>query len=502
MFDDTFADHGFLQGGGEMGRRIRMHDWSKSPLGPPERWAQSLRSVVSIMLNSKFPMFVAWGPDLAFLYNDGYRPIFGARHPQALGLPFSDVWADIWADVRPLVDKALQGEATFHEDMHLVMERNGYPEDTWYTFSYSPVRDESGGIGGMFCACRETTAEVKHRAAIKEEQQRLRDLFQQAPGFMAVLRGPDHVFEIVNESYLQLIGHRRDVIGRPVKEALPEIEGQGFIELLDRGVKTGETFVGRSMPVTLQRQPGGAVEQRYVDLLYQPIRNDAGAISGIFAEGYDVTERVLAEEKQKLLLRELHHRVKNLFAIAGGMVSLTARTATSPRDMAVALRGRLDALGRANDLIHQDLPETVGRSAEQTRGLDALVRAILLPHMEDIEAATRVRIGGPPLDIGALSVTTLALILHELATNAAKYGALSVPEGRVAVEWSISGDLLDLHWRERGGPMITTPPAAHGFGSALVERSVVGQLHGSLEYDWRAEGLELQLSFPLDRLRN
>ena len=139
---------------------MRTHDWSTSPLGEPSAWPQSLRTTVSLMLNSRYPMFVAWGPRLAFLYNDGYRPIFGAKHPHTLGLPFAEVWSEIWDDLLPLVERALAGESTFNENLHLVMERNGYPEDTWYTFSYSPVRDESGGVGGMFCACQETTSQV------------------------------------------------------------------------------------------------------------------------------------------------------------------------------------------------------------------------------------------------------------------------------------------------------------------------------------------------------
>jgi len=112
------------------------------------------------MLASRFPMFVAWGPDLAFLYNDVYRPILGVKHPAALGRPFAEVWSEIWDDVGPLVRRALASQATFHEDMHLVMERSGFPEDTWYTFSYSPVRDDSGRIAGLFCACTETTGAV------------------------------------------------------------------------------------------------------------------------------------------------------------------------------------------------------------------------------------------------------------------------------------------------------------------------------------------------------
>jgi len=314
----------FLSDGGEMGALMRSHDWSTSPLGLPERWPQSLRTVVSLMLTSKFPMFVAWGPELAFLYNDGYRPIFGAKHPHALGLPFSQVWSEIWADIEPLVKKALAGEATYHEDLHLVMERNGYPEDTWYTFSYSPVRDETGGIAGMFCACTETTQEVRSRAALKEEQDRLRELFKQAPSFMAMLSGRDHVFELVNDAYLQLVGHRRDIIGKPVREALPEVEGQGFFELLDRVYATGEPFTGSSVRVELQRKPGSPIEERVVDLVYQPVTDREGNVRGIFAEGYDVTERVQAEKS----LRESEARFRNLADHAPVMVWVTEPDAT------------------------------------------------------------------------------------------------------------------------------------------------------------------------------
>jgi two-component sensor histidine kinase len=159
--------HDFLLGGGEMGERLRAHDWRLSPLGAPETWPQSLRTAVSIMLNSRHPMFLAWGPELGFIYNDGYAPILGARHPEAIGRPFAEIWPEIWKDILPLIDTALAGEATWSEDRHFVMERHGYPEDTWYTFSYSPIRDESGGVGGMFCACTETTGHVLLQRRLK-----------------------------------------------------------------------------------------------------------------------------------------------------------------------------------------------------------------------------------------------------------------------------------------------------------------------------------------------
>ena len=151
-----------LAGGGEMGELMRSFDWSSSPLGPVSGWPQSLRTAVSIILNSRYPMFLFWGPRLAKLYNDGYRPVLGAlKHPVALGRPGPEVWPEIWDTIGPMVEQVIhRGEATWSDDLMLFVHRNGYPEECYFTFSYSPIRDESGGVGGMFCACTETTAKV------------------------------------------------------------------------------------------------------------------------------------------------------------------------------------------------------------------------------------------------------------------------------------------------------------------------------------------------------
>ena len=296
MFDESTSSAAFfLSGGGEMGALMRAHDWTTSPLGLPKTWPQSLRTTVSLILNSRFPMFVAWGPQLGFLYNDSYAEILGAKHPAALGRSFEDIWSEIWTDISPLVDRALAGEATFHEDLPLTMLRNGFQEQTYFTFSYSPVRDESGQIVGMFCACTETTAEVHARSSLRAEGESLRELFNQAPGFMAVLRGPDHVFEITNAAYLELVGHR-DLIGKTVRQALPDVEGQGFFELLDRVYTTGEPFVGSRLPVRVQSANGALQHERFVDFVYQPITGSDG-VSGIFVEGTDVTDAVRSEQE-------------------------------------------------------------------------------------------------------------------------------------------------------------------------------------------------------------
>jgi PAS domain S-box-containing protein len=285
----------FLAEGGEMGERIRAFDWSVSPLGAPETWPQALKTATGILLSSKFPMFLAWGPELRFLYNDAYTEVLGGKHPAALGHAFEDIWADIWPDIEPLVRRALAGESTYFEDLPLTMTRKGYSEQTWFTFSYSPLRGDDGEAAGMFCVCTETTATVLAQRERLSEAERLRRLFDNAPGFMAVLRGPNLVFEMMNASYLQLVGHR-DLVGKPVREALPEVEGQGFFELLDDVYRSDRPFTGRSMAIGLQREPGAPVEERLVDFVFQPILEADGQVGGIFAEGYDVTERNRAEE--------------------------------------------------------------------------------------------------------------------------------------------------------------------------------------------------------------
>jgi PAS domain S-box-containing protein len=154
------ATFDLFTGSGEIRALMRAHDWSCSPLGHLATWPQALRTVVSLMLDSKFPMFVAWGRELGFLYNDAYAEILGSKHPSALGCPFQDIWSEIWPDISPLINRALAGEATYSENLPLLMMRKGYQEQTWFTFSYSPVRDDTGSVAGMYCACTETTRHV------------------------------------------------------------------------------------------------------------------------------------------------------------------------------------------------------------------------------------------------------------------------------------------------------------------------------------------------------
>jgi two-component sensor histidine kinase len=210
----------------------------------------------------------------------------------------------------------------------------------------------------------------------------------------------------------------------------------------------------------------------------------------------DITERHALEEGQKLLTRELNHRVKNLFAIANGMVSMTARTAKDPKDMANALRGRLSALSRAHELVQPATATDHGTGAEVE--LARLIEAVLEPYRQ--AGQNKIMIEGPSVPVGSNTTTSLALVLHELATNAAKYGCLSCAEGELAIRWTLQEENVDLLWTETGGPTIESPPTFEGFGTQLSHRSITGQLGGTLEREWRQEGLCVHMILPLNRL--
>jgi PAS domain S-box-containing protein len=199
-----------------------------------------------------------------------------------------------------------RGEATWNERVLLKMRRHGYEEDTWFTWSYSPIPDESGAVAGLFCACYEDTPAVlaererdRLLVEVSTERARLVSAFDNSPSFLALLEGPEHVFRFANERYFELVA-RRDIIGRPVREAIDEVAAQGFFQILDRVYTTGEPFVGHDIPVQL-RDAEGRIATRYLDFVYQPVRSAEGAVTGILASGSDLTERHHAEARFRQL---------------------------------------------------------------------------------------------------------------------------------------------------------------------------------------------------------
>ncbi|TDV58034.1 phospho-acceptor domain-containing protein [Pseudomonas graminis] len=304
----------FLLGGGEMGQLIREFDWASTSLGDPAGWPQSLRSAISICLHSSFPTAIYWGEDFCLLYNDAWAPIPADRHPAVLGRPAQEVWSAIWDVVGPQFEAAYKSAEAFSTfDQLLMMERAGKVKESWWNYSLTPIRGENGRIAGILNQGHEVTGRVLAERRRTEELARQRKMFEQAPGFITVLNGPEHRFEFVNQSYTRLFGER-NYVGKTIYEAFPELAGQGFYEWLDGVYSTGERLVQQRTPIQLNH-PGAPSEVRYLDFIYEPLLDESGQVTGIFCEGYDVTEAHISRvalEASEAALREQTRTLETL----------------------------------------------------------------------------------------------------------------------------------------------------------------------------------------------
>ncbi len=485
-----------LLGGGEMGERIRAFDWSATPLGPVDSWPHSLRITVALLLSTRHPMFIWWGPELIQFYNDAYSRSLGPdRHPSALGQRGRECWAEIWPVIGAEVESVMAGgDATWHEDHLVPITRGRHVQDVYWSYSYSPILHDEGGVGGVLVTVQETTrrvvterrarllqelaaralqteteAEVMeaaaavleahpedvpfallylagpggdvlqlawsvglptgHRAAqptleltagaplpvaqalrgqtpllvdtaglgqirrepapdpVRQalvvplvaglhlpgaagllvaglnprlapdedtqtfleqvgreithgleraraesqvrrawraaelaaterdlERRQLARIFELSPTFLAVLRGPELVFELTNSAYQRLIGDR-PVIGKRVRDAIPEVEDQGFFELLEEVYRTGVPFVGNELPLAMRRAPEAALETRYINFVYQPMHGPVGEANGVLVSGTDVTDLVQSRGAAERLAVERDAERRQLFTV-------------------------------------------------------------------------------------------------------------------------------------------------------------------------------------------
>ncbi|MHB1935897.1 MAG: PAS domain-containing protein [Acidobacteriaceae bacterium] len=478
--EQTSIDLDFLAGGGEMGARVRELDWSKTPLGPIAQWPQSLKTSVSTCLNSRFPVLIWWGPELVKIYNDAYRPLIGSKHPWALGSAGREVWPEIWNVIGPMLGQVMErGEATVSEDLLLLLERDGYGEECYFSFSYSPIRDESGRVGGVFTPVIETSERVigerrlralrdlasvsgtqtrnaneacvaaikalatnpydfpfaviylldpkgtdanlvahtgpsnfpgkvdlrsggwqrlrgvatgenctldlstvkldllphapwgqaatqaialpivpasatvpigfllagvsarkrldEHyrsffaqvadqiasniweaeavererqlREAAEAERGQIRELFLNAPAGIMVTTGPEHHITLANRQYVEIIGRSSaaEIVGKPIREAIPELGNQPFFGWMDQVYRTGIPFVGKEVKARFKRGPSGTEEETYFNFVYQPHRGIAGRTDGILTHAFDITDQVRA--RLEIETREEQFRV-------------------------------------------------------------------------------------------------------------------------------------------------------------------------------------------------
>lgn len=339
------------------------YDWSAGPLGAIEQWTPCLRTTVDIMLAAGHAMCLMWGPERIFLYNDAYAPVLGVRHPAALGMPTASIWSDVWSEIEPIVDRTFAGETCRFEEMPLTTTRNGYPEQTWWDFCYSPVLGADGHVAGLLNVTLESTARVVAR------------------------------------------------------------------QQLDR-----------------------------------------------------------SREQQQLLNAELSHRIKNTMSVVQAIATQTLGQTVQPSAMH-AFGDRLKALTASHDLLT--------RESWSTTQLEELARSAMVTFGEE-----RFAITGPAVAIGPRSTIALSLLLHELGTNAVKYGALSVPHGRISLKWNIAGDgeerVLVLTWREEDGPP-AIEPERKGFGSRIIRMGLTGSGGVNVQYD--ISGFRLEARAPLRDLQ-
>ena len=474
--------------------------------------------------------YVVLTPDLRIAeINQAYMDVTGAKRSDVLGQPLfaafdSGPGSDAPENVRQVRASLEKARDTRQRD-HLAVVRFSMPrvladgtegfEERLWSATHTPILNADGEVvmllqhttdvtdlapvirpdepttaldaivGGSVLRRAQSVQEDNRR--LETERNRLVEMFMQAPGFVAILSGPDHRFQMHNDAYSQLIGHR-DIAGKPVRKALPELEGQGFYEFLDSVFATGEPYEGRESAAQLQRKPDGLLETVYLNFIYQPIRDDAGAVVGIFVQGHDITENVLAAQRQKLMIDELNHRVKNTLATVQSIAIQTARSNTDPASFAETFQSRIMALSHTHNLLTQSHWE----------GAD--LRAIL-EHETEAYGPTRISLNGPPVSLEPAVVLSLGMIFHELATNAAKYGALHTPDGRILIDWGLADQRdrkLKLSWREIGGPKVTAPQR-RGFGSRLIERNIRHDLAGEIDLVYAADGLIAELTVPLDR---
>lgn len=375
-------------GEGAMRARCRALDWATTPIGPVEGWPSALRTAAQIVLASGIPHIVLWGPQLVQIYNDAYAAIIGAKHPRALGRGNRELWPEVWHINGPIFERVFAGETLDFADALYPLERAGtgvgVVDDVYLNISFSPILDDRGTVGGVLATMVETTTTVRRRNleaererlldALRVEQSRLAAVFENAPTFLAVLRGPAHVVARVNDAYLKLVGHR-DIVGRPIKEALPEAAEQGFIALLDEVVATGEPFVGRELPILIQQTPDGPAEQRFLDFVYQPMREvderGVSRISGVVAHGSDVTEQVLTRRA----MERAAARTARLQELTAALAASTDRDTVA--DIVVS-RGA-QATGAMTGLLALRAPPSDGADGEalvviRQVGLDGIVR--------------------------------------------------------------------------------------------------------------------------------
>lgn len=464
---------------GPMGQEIAQFDWQSVNL-PLDGWPMALRLAVSIALRSALPMFILWGPEARMIYNAPYGEILGPRQSAALGRPFFEVWQEVSSGGREVLEAALRGISSVYHEAPIRLEHAGQVEQRWFSFWQTPIVGADDLVGGVLCGCIDVTERVRHRMALRDREAHL--TLALAAGQIAPWVVDRRSGEAISSPELnRMLGFPTDAqptlaeltagyfpgelarLQRAFNEALDS--GKSHYEIEYRHIRATDAAVRwLLLRADIERSPDG-----------EPIRT-IGVVM-------DITDRKEAEERLRLLAREVDHRANNLLTIVQGFVQLDA-SKDVPAYRA-SLMGRISALAQAHRLL------------SESRWTGASLKRLILEEMAPYCEGDRVQVNGADDDV-LLSpevAQSVAMALHELATNASKYGALSIPAGSVHLSCvRTAPDRIELVWGETDGPRVG-PPSRSGVGLSVISRAI-SSIAGATRLEWLPTGLRCEIEFP------
>jgi len=368
--------------------------------------------------------------------------------------------------------------------------KDGTPVEA--SLTASRMQSGDGRTLGAVVILRDITERRRQEISLRESEAQVRALADAVPQLVWAAK-PNGWTDYYNRRWYDYLGAEgSEILERDWPMLLHPDDRNRVLERWRAALRSGEAYDDE---YRIRRHDGSY--RWFLDRAL-PVRGEDGRVLRWFGTCTDIDEQKQTEDARQLLIRELNHRVKNLLAVASGIVTISARRAGSVREMAEMVRGRLGALARAHDVIHTTIAAD-GTGSGKTTTLQEVIRTILAPHSGDDRG--QIAVEGPSIAIGANAAAGLALVLHELATNAVKYGALSADRGRVRLSWILDAARLLLEWQESGGPPVATPPASEGFGTQIARMTVAGQLGGQIETLWESTGVRVRLALPIERLR-